>query len=196
MFELGALLSLRRAVPHLGSQIKEAETIFQYNLCPREFAQFYVTRLDYWIVRICSPSCKWCGPEITDRKENGSWVYLPMWQGNNMVHVLFCSYFLSFFFFFSFFFSIVHPWASLWIFDICLTLRNFEELWHACGEYTAQSKSSTVETRFTCAMIKSHHSPRYCVSALNCFQSSDTNCLTSINKMCSLALAWVRYWNC
>lgn len=102
MFELGALLSLRRAVPHLGSQIKEAETIFQYNLCPREFAQFYVTRLDYWIVRICSPSWKWCGPEITDRKENGSWVYLPMWQGNNMVHILFCSYFLSFSFFFSF----------------------------------------------------------------------------------------------
>lgn len=56
MFELGALLSLRRAVPHLGSQIKEAETIFQYNLCPLEFVQFYVTRLDYWIVRICSPS--------------------------------------------------------------------------------------------------------------------------------------------
>lgn len=100
MFELGALLSLRRAVPHLGSQIKEAETIFQYNLCPLEFAQFYVTRLDYWIVRICSPSWKWCGPEITDRKENGSWVYLPMWQGNNMVHILFCSYFLSLFFFF------------------------------------------------------------------------------------------------
>lgn len=103
---------------------------------------------------------------------------------------------LIFFLFLFFFFPIVHPWASLWIFDICLTLRNFEELWHACGEYTAQSKSSTVETRFTCAMIKSHHSPRCCVSALNCFQSGDTNCLTSINKMCSLALAWVRYWNC
>lgn len=101
MYELGALLSLSRTVPHLGSQIKEAETIFQYNLCPREFAQFYVTRLDYWIVRIYSPSWKWCGPEIADRKENGSWVYLPMWQGNNMVHVLFFSYFFSFFLFFS-----------------------------------------------------------------------------------------------
>lgn len=124
-------------------RIQKAETIlFSSNCGFRKSGRFFVTRLDYWIVQMCFLCWKRCGPEITDRKQNTSSVYLPMWQGNSI---------------FFFFFQSCAPRATLWIFDICLTLRHFEELWHPCREYAAKSASWTVEKNgFTFDLIKSH----------------------------------------
>lgn len=71
-------------------RIQKAETIlFSSNCGFRKSGRFFVTRLDYWIVQMCFLCWKRCGPEITDRKQNTSSVYLPMWQGNSIFFFFF-----------------------------------------------------------------------------------------------------------
>lgn len=135
-------------------RIQKAETIlFSSNCGFRKSGRFFVTRLDYWIVQMCFLCWKRCGPEITDRKQNTSSVYLTMWQGNSI---------------FFFFFNLVPP-GLLYEFLIFVSRWDISRSCDIPVENTQQSQRAGLWKKTVLLLIWSNPIATFSpVSLLNC----------------------------